>query len=56
MGNVFEMEEGCFCNVVNMAFEGEGLIKDDTKVTDVCGSRNCGAIDAEGEIRIQDLW
>lgn len=31
------------------AFKGEGLIKDDTKVTDMCGGRNCGAIDAEGE-------
>jgi len=33
-----------------LTFEEEGLIKDDTKVTDMCGSRNCGAIDAEGEI------
>jgi len=30
----------------------EGLIKDDTKVTDVCRSRNRGAIDAEGEVGV----
>lgn len=30
-----------------MAFEREGLIKDDTKVADVCAIRNSGAINAE---------
>ena len=35
MGNVFTVKEGSSCNVINVAFEEWGLIKDDTKVTDV---------------------
>lgn len=49
MGNTFEIEGVSFYNMVNVAFK-ETLIQDYTKVTDVCGSRNSGAIDAEGEV------
>lgn len=35
----FKMKEGDVCDVFDVVFKEEGCIKDDTKVTDVCGSR-----------------
>lgn len=44
------MEEGSFSDVFDVLVEGEGLIKQDTKVTDMGGSEHSGAIDGEGEV------
>lgn len=57
----YKMKKSSYCNVITVTFKGEGLIKEDTEVADVCGSRNNVAIDAEGKswqdlmIRISNL-
>ncbi len=38
------METGCFGDVFDM------LVKDDTKVTDVGGSKHSGAVGGEGKV------
>ena len=49
-GNVTEMVESSFCDVVDMGFEGEGGVQDDTKVADVGGGGDGGVVNVKGEI------
>ena len=49
-GNVFEVEEGCLCDVFDVFVEGEGLIKDDSKIPDVRGGGFWETINIEDEV------
>ncbi|KAM9339228.1 interleukin-6 receptor subunit beta-like [Symphorus nematophorus] len=44
------MKEGCLGDVFNVPVEGEGLVKNDAKISDVRGGGHCGAVNAEGEV------
>ena len=58
-GNVPEMKESSFGNVVDVWQEREGRVKKDAKVTDVGGGGDNGAIDTEGEVlgsRGEGIW
>ena len=46
-GNVPEMKKGCFGYVFNVREKRQGGVKDYTKVADVGGGFNEGAVDVE---------
>ena len=49
-GDVSEVENGSFGNMVDMGEEGESGVKDNSKVTDLGRGGNGGAVNVKGEV------
>ena len=49
-GNVTEVKEGSFCDLVDVGQEREGRVKEDSKVADLGGGGDSGAVNTEGEV------
>ncbi len=45
-----KVKEACFVDVLYVLVEGNGLLKDDNKISDVRGGGYCGTVNGEGEV------